>query len=65
MKRKRYTEAFKAKVALETVKSQRTVNEIASEFGVNTSRINDWKRQGLSGLPEVFDRKGERREAAN
>jgi transposase len=65
MKRKRYTKEFKAKVALEAIKGQKTVNEIASEFGVHVSQINDWKRQLLAGLPEVFDRKGERREAAN
>jgi transposase len=65
MKRKRYTKEFKAKVALEAVKSQKTVNKIASEFGIPISQINDWKRQGLSGLPQVFDRKGERREEAN
>ena len=65
MKRKRYTKEFKAKVALEAIKGQKTVNEIASEFGVHTSQINDWKRQLLSGMPQVFDRRGERREAAN
>jgi transposase-like protein len=65
MKRKRYTIEFKAKVALAAVKGQKTVNEIASEFGVHVSQINEWKRQLLTGLPQVFDRKGERREAAN
>ena len=65
MKRKRYTKEFKAKVALEAIKSQKTVNEIASEFGVHVSQINEWKRQLLAGLPEVFDRKSERREVAN
>ncbi|MCP4408528.1 MAG: transposase [Gammaproteobacteria bacterium] len=63
MKRKRYTKEFKAKVALEAIKGQKTVNEIASEFGVHTSQINDWKRQLLTGMPQVFDRQGERREA--
>ncbi len=65
MKRKRYTKEFKAKVALEALKSQKTVNEIASEFGVHASQINGWKRLMLAGLPQVFDRGGERREAAN
>ena len=65
MKRKRYTKEFKAEVALEAVKGQKTVNQIASEFGIHTSQINDWKRQMLSGLPQMFDRQGERREAAN
>ncbi len=49
MNRKRYTKEFKAKVALEAVKSQKTVNKIASEFGVHVSQINEWKRQLLAG----------------
>jgi transposase len=63
MKRKRYTEQFKAKVALEAVKGQRTANELASEFGVHVSQINTWKKQLLEILPEVFGGKRERREA--
>jgi transposase len=63
MKRKRYTEQFKAKVALEAVKGQRTANELASEFGVHVSQINTWKKQLLETLPEVFGGKRERREA--
>jgi len=39
MKRKRYTKEFRAKVALEAVKAQKTVNEIAAEFGVHPSQI--------------------------
>jgi transposase len=63
MKRKRYTEQFKAKVALEAVKGQRTANELASEFGVHVSQINIWKKHLLETLPEVFGGKRERREA--
>jgi len=63
MKRKRYTEQFKAKVALEAVKAQRTANELASEFGVHVSQINTWKKHLLETLPEVFGAKRERREA--
>ena len=65
MKRKRYTKEVKAKVALEAVKAQKTVNEIAAEFGVHPSQINEWKRQLLSGMPQVFNRKSKRREVAN
>ena len=60
MKRKRYTKEFRAKVALEAVKAQKTVNEIAAEFGVHPSQINEWKRQLLSGMPQVFNRKSDR-----
>jgi transposase len=65
MKRKRYTKEFKAKEVLEAVKSQKTVNEIASEFGVCISQINDGKGQQVARLPQGFDRKGERHEMVN
>jgi transposase len=63
MKRNRYTKEFKAKVALEAVKGQKTANELASEFGVHVSQINTWKKHLLEELPEVFGRTSERREA--
>lgn len=63
MKRNRYTKEFKAKVALEAVKGQKTANELASEFGVHVSQINTWKKHLLEELPEVFGRRSERREA--
>ena len=63
MKRNRYTKEFKARVALEAIKGQKTANELASEFGVHVSQINTWKKQLLEALPEVFGRKGEQREA--
>lgn len=64
MKRKRYTKEYKAKVALEAIKGQKTTNELAGEFGVHVSQINDWKKQALAGMAQVFDRKGEKRAAA-
>ena len=63
MKRKRYSKEFKAKVALEAIKGQKTANEIASEYEVHISQINTWKKQLLAGLPEVFGGKTKRAEA--
>ena len=63
MKRKRYTKEFKAKVALEAVKGQKTANEITSEYEVHVSQVNSWKKQLLEAAPEVFGR-GRDREAA-
>jgi transposase len=65
MKRRRYTKEFKAKVALEANKGPKTANELASEFRVHVSQINNWKKQPLDGLAQQgFNRKDERREAA-
>ena len=53
-KRRRHTAEFKARVALEAVKGQRTVNEIAAQFGVHPSQIAAWKREVTTRLPELF-----------
>ena len=54
MQRKRHSAEVKAKVALEAIKGQKTVNEIASEYGVHPTQIAQWKKQALEELPEIF-----------
>jgi putative transposase len=53
-KRKRYTAAFKAQVALAALKGDKTVGELASQYGVHPTLIHDWKRQLLAGAEQVF-----------
>jgi len=52
--RKRHNNGFKAQVALEAIRNQRTIAEIASEYGVHPSQVNKWKRQFLDGVPTIF-----------
>ncbi len=52
--RKSYDAAFRAKVALEAVKGERTMAELSSEFGVHANQIHKWKKQLLETLPELF-----------
>jgi transposase-like protein len=59
-KRKRYDAALKAKVALEAIKNERTIAEIASEYGVHPNQITKWKKQALEDLPKIFSGKRER-----
>lgn len=54
--RKRYDAAFKAKVALEAIKGERTIAEIASACGVHPNQITKWKKQLLEEAPEIFTR---------
>jgi len=54
MSRRKFKKEFKAKVALEAIKGQRTINELAQEFGVHPNQISLWKKQALASLPEVF-----------
>jgi len=52
--RKSHDAAFRAKVALEAVKGERTMAELSSEFGVHSNQIHRWKKQLLETLPELF-----------
>ena len=62
MGRRRFSDEFKAKVALEAIKGQKTANELAQEFGIHVNQINLWKKQLLEAAPKVFSR-GKDREA--
>ncbi len=60
-RRRTYTAAFKAKVALAASRGDKTVSELASKFGVHANQISKWKSQLLEGAEELF-RDGRRRE---
>ena len=53
-RRKRYDSRFKAEVAIEAIKNQRTVAQIASEYGVHPNQVSQWKKQVLDQLPDLF-----------
>lgn len=56
-KRRTHDAAFKAKVALEAVKGEKTIAELASEYGMHPNQIGQWRRRLLEGLPSVFSEK--------
>jgi transposase len=62
-KRKRYSAEYKAKVALEALKGENTVQELASRFGVHPNMIGQWKRQAIEGMAEAFRSKSGRGDA--
>ncbi len=64
-KRKVYTSAFKAKVALEAVKGRLTINQIAKEFEVHPNQVSSWKKQFLESLPQIFENPGKPKDAQN
>ena len=53
-KRKSHSAAFKAQVALAAVRGDRTINELASHYGVHPTLIHAWKKQLLAGAEAVF-----------
>jgi transposase-like protein len=55
--RKKYDEVFKAKVALEAVKGEMTIAEIASKYEVHPNLIMSWRRHLLENAAELFSRK--------
>jgi transposase len=63
--RKRYNSSFKAKVALEAIKGERTIAEISSESGVHPNQISKWKKQALEELPDIFSGNRKKREQSS
>ena len=62
MMRKSYTAQFKAKVALEAIKGERSLSELASKYEVHPNQIGQWRKALLSGVSEVFSEKRHRKE---
>jgi transposase len=59
-KRKNHSAAFKAKVALEALKEEKTVAELASQFEIHPTQVNQWRRELAEKAVELFaDRRKE------
>ena len=59
-KRKNHIPEFKAKVTLETLRGERAVAELSSQFGVHPTMIHSWKRALLESPSGVFERGGKK-----
>jgi transposase-like protein len=61
MQRRQHSGEFKAKVVLEAIRGEHTINEIAAEYGVHPIQITQWKKTALEELPGLFSsRRGTR-----
>ena len=54
--KKMHTAEFKAKLVIEAIQEARTVNQIASEYGINPNLLSRWKTEAVNGLPNLFRR---------
>ena len=52
--RKSYNSKFKAKVALEAIKNEFSITELASKYEVHPNQNSNWKRQFLQNMDIVF-----------
>jgi transposase-like protein len=58
-KRRTFSPADKAKIALEAIKGVHTISEIAQRFEVHPTQVNTWRRELMGRLPELFgDKQG-------
>ncbi len=52
--RRRFTADFKARVALEALRGDKTIQEIAARYKVHPNQVSAWKRQAMDGLGAIF-----------
>lgn len=55
-KRRQYKKEFQAKVALEALRGERTISEIASANRIHPNLVSKWRAKALEGLPTIFER---------
>jgi transposase-like protein len=60
--RKQYSAEFKARVALEALKGLKTVNELASMYGVHPTQITHWKHRLQKEMPDIFSARRDKQE---
>jgi transposase-like protein len=58
-KRRKFSGAFKAKVAIEALKERETLAELSKRFEVHPTMISKWKQEFLEKSAEVFDKKSD------
>ncbi len=58
--RKRYSAEFKAKVALEAIRGEHTLSELAARYDMHPNMITNWKRRAIENMAETFSSKANR-----
>ena len=61
-KRQSFDKAFKAKVVIEALREELTIQEIAKKYDVHPNQISLWKKQAIENLPDIFERPNKKSE---
>lgn len=64
-KRNNHKSTFKAQVALDAIRGEKTISELSRHYKVHPTQINTWKRQLLAGVTELFEKNGPRARKAD
>jgi transposase-like protein len=55
-KRRKHSAEFKAKVAIEAIRGEKTASQIASQYEVHTIQVGKWKKEAMEGISSIFQR---------
>ena len=58
--RRRFSGDFKAKIALEALRGDKTIQEIAARHKIHPNQVSTWKQRAVEGMKEVFSKGAER-----
>ncbi len=62
-RRKTFSPGFKAKVALEAIREEKTLNELSVKYEVHANVIRGWKKQSLENMAALFEDKRKKKSA--
>lgn len=63
--RRKFTAAFKAQVAMEALKNQKTLAELSNQFEVSSVMISKWKSEFLENMSSVFEKDSSKKNEEN
>jgi transposase-like protein len=55
--RKKYSSDIKTQIVLEMLKEERTMSELASQYGIHPTQLHRWRNHVLENLPQLFEEK--------
>ncbi|MBF0493605.1 MAG: transposase [Candidatus Omnitrophica bacterium] len=65
MMRKKFEAGFKARVAIEALKGEKTINQLSSEYGVHPNQVSKWKLELQKGAAGIFSGKKDMEDAGH